>query len=132
MKVYSSLLKSTKTIFFWNYGDIFVPNIMIQNDPILTIFTKKTYFDQIDPINYIFDQTFIDKPDWNNFYKLLGKKFFDHFSQILAYEVILAPEICQNEPILTIFTKMTYFEQIEHINDIFYPISVHKPDWNNF
>ena len=33
-----------------------------------------TYFDQIDPINDIFDQNYVHKPDRNNFYKLLVKK----------------------------------------------------------
>ena len=28
-----------------------------------------TYFDQIDPINDIFDQSYENKPDWKNFYK---------------------------------------------------------------
>ena len=40
---------------------------------------KMTYFDQIDPINDIFDQIFVHKPDWNNFEKLFGKKLFYHF-----------------------------------------------------
>ena len=33
-----------------------------------------TYFDQIDPINEISDQISLNKPDWNNFYKLLVEK----------------------------------------------------------
>ena len=56
------------------------------------------YFDQIDPIN---DQRYVHKPDWNNFYIFLEKNFFDHFHQILTYDVILG----QNDPILAIFTK---------------------------
>ena len=88
-----------------------------------------TYFDQIDPINDIFDQNYVHKPDWNNFYKLLVKKLFDQFSKILTYGVILAPKISE----FWIFSpKMTYFDQIDPINDIFDQIYVHKPDWNNF
>ena len=60
------------------------------------------------------------------------KKLFDQFPKILTYYVILAPKIGQNVPILTIFTKMTYFDQIDPINDIFYQIYVHKLEWNNF
>ena len=30
-----------------------------------------TYFDQIDPINDIFDQSFANKLDWNKFSKFL-------------------------------------------------------------
>ena len=51
-----------------------------------------TYFDQIDPINDIFDQNYVYKPDWNNFSKLLGKKLFDHFPQILTSDVNLDPK----------------------------------------
>ena len=32
----------------------------------------------------------------------------------------------------TFLPKMTFFDQIDHIYDIFfYQISVHKPEWNN-
>ena len=37
------------------------------------------------------------------------KKLLDHFPQILTYDVILAPKIGQNDPILTIFTKNDLF-----------------------
>ena len=39
---------------------------------------KWPIFDQIDPINDYFDQIYVHKPDWNNWYKRLGKKLFDH------------------------------------------------------
>ena len=55
-----------------------------------------TYFDQIGPINYIFVQIYVHKHDWNNFYKPLGKKLFDHFPQILTYDVILVPKMTQS------------------------------------
>ena len=32
---------------------------------------KMTYFDQIDPINVIFDQSYVNKPDWRNVSKFL-------------------------------------------------------------
>ena len=51
------------------------------------------YFDQIDPINDIFDQHYFHKPDLNNFSKFLEKFFSDHFPQILSYDVILAPKM---------------------------------------
>ena len=38
-----------------------------------------TDFDQIDPINDSFDPIYVQKRDWNNFYKLLKKKLFDLF-----------------------------------------------------
>ena len=75
-----------------------------------------TYFDQIDPINDIFDHIPVHKPDLNNFYKLLGRKLFQHFPQISTYDVILAPKMTQ---FLPFSPKMTYFEQINHNNDTF-------------
>ena len=64
-----------------------------------TVSPKMTYFDQIDSINDYFDQIYGHKPDWNNYRKLLVKKVFDHFLQILTYDVILATKLCQNDPI---------------------------------
>ena len=84
-----------------------------------------TYFDQIDPINDIFDQIYVHKPDSNNFYKLLEIKFFDQFHQIFTYDVILAPKMTQFGPFSP---KMTYFHQNDPINDIFDKIFIHKPD----
>ena len=49
-------------------------------------------FDQTDLINDFFDQIYVHKPDRNNFYKLLEKQLFDHFPQILTYDVILDPK----------------------------------------
>ena len=88
-----------------------------------------TYFDQIYASNDIFDQISIHKLDRNNFYKLLGKKLFDHLPQILTYDVIFAPKMTQ---FLQFSPKMTYFAQIYAINEIFDHIYVHKPDRNNF
>ena len=51
-----------------------------------------TYFDQFDPINDYFDQIYVQTPEWNNCQKLLVKKLFDQFPQILTYDVILAPQ----------------------------------------
>ena len=76
-----------------------------------TFSSKMTYFYQIDPINDYFGQFYVHKPDWNNFYKLLEKKLFYHFPQIVKYDVILAPKICQNDPILTNFTNNDLFWQ---------------------
>ena len=56
-------------------------------------------------------------------------KFVDHFHQILSYDVILAPKMSQFGPFSP---KMTYFAQIDPINDIFDQIYVHKTDRNNF
>ena len=46
-----------------------------------------TYFDQIDPINDIFDQTHAHEPDRNSFSKVLEKIFFTTFTifDILCY-----------------------------------------------
>ena len=46
-----------------------------------------------------------------------------------AYDAILVPKITENWPFSP---KMTYFDQIYAINDIFDQISIPKPDWNNF
>ena len=56
-------------------------------------------------------------------------KFFDHFHQILTYDVILAPKMTRFGPFSP---TMAYFDQIDPINDIFVQIYVQKPDWNNF
>ena len=77
-----------------------------------------TFFSQIHPY----------RPPWNNFSNFWVKKFFDHFPKILTYDVIFTPKI---EGIWDIFTKMTYFDQIDPINDYFDQIYVHKPDWYN-
>ena len=61
--------------------------------------------------------------------KNLNEKIFDHFPQILTYGVILAPKMYE---FWTFSPKMTYFEKIDPINDIFAQNYVHKPDWNNF
>ena len=66
-----------------------------------------TYFDQIDPINDIFDQSYVNKPDLHNVSKFLEENFVDHFPQILTYDVILAPKMSPFSP------KMTYFDQID-------------------
>ena len=52
---------------------------------------KNDLFDQINPINDIFDQIYVHKLDWNNFYQLLEIKFFVHFRKILTYDVVLPP-----------------------------------------
>ena len=83
----------------------------------------------MDPINEIFDQIYVHKPDWNNFYKLLGEKLFDQFPKILTYDVILAPKMTQ---FWTFSRKMTYFDLIDASKDIIDQIYVDKPDWNNF
>ena len=57
------------------------------------------------------------------------KKLFDKFPQILTYGVILAPKMSE---FWTFLQKMTYIDQIDHIDDIFDQNYVHKPDWNNF
>ena len=49
---------------------------------------KMTYLDQIDPNNDYFHQIYVNKPDRNNSYKLLEKILFDHFLQILTYDVM--------------------------------------------
>ena len=46
-----------------------------------------------------------------------------------AYDVILVPKMTQIWPFSP---KMTYFDQIDPINDIFDQIYVHKPEWNKF
>ena len=77
-----------------------------------------TFFSQIHPY----------RPPWNNFLIFLVKKFFHHFPKILTYDVILPPKM---RPFGTFSPKMTYFVQIDPINDYFDQIYVHKPDRNN-
>ena len=68
-----------------------------------------TYFDQIDPINDIFDQSYVNKPDLHNVSKFLEENCFDHFPQILTYDVILGHFWGQNDPIVTILIKNDLF-----------------------
>ena len=58
------------------------------------------------------------------FKNFLEKKYLTTFRKFLAFGAILAP----NDPILTISPKITYFDQIDPINDTFDQIYVHKPD----
>ena len=67
---------------------------------------KMTYFGQIDPFNDFFSQIHPWRPPWNNFSKFLEKNFFDHFPQILTYDVILAPKMSHFHQFSP---KMTYF-----------------------
>ena len=87
-----------------------------------------TYFDQIDAINDNFDQFYVHKPDWNNFYKHF-EKFFWPLSLNFGLWRNFGPKMTKFWPFST---KMTYFDQIDPINAIFDQIYVHKPDWNNF
>ena len=105
------------------YDVIFAPK-MTQFGPFSP---KMTYFDQIDPINGNFHQIYVHKSDGSNFYKLL--EIFGPFLQDFTYDVILAPKMTQFWPFSQ---KMTYFDPIDPINDIFDQIYVHKPYWNNF
>ena len=59
------------------------------------------------------------------FRNFLEIKYFDHFHQILTYDVILAPKMTQFGPFSP---KMTYFDQSDPINGIFDQIYVHKHD----
>ena len=87
-----------------------------------------TYFDQINPINDTFDQGYDNKLDRNNFWDSFKKERFSSHHKILTYDVILAPKMT---PFWQFSPKMTYFDKIYAINDIFDHISVHKSDWNN-
>ena len=110
---------------------------------------KMTYFDQIDPINDIFDQIYVHKLDWNNFYQLLEIKFFVHFRKILTYDVILHPKwpnlehFHQKWPILTRFSPlMAFWTKFMFINlteinfsnierKYFWPFSVYFNLWSH-
>ena len=69
-----------------------------------------TYFDQINPINDTFDQSYVNKPDWNNFWDSFKKNNFRPTPKILSYDVILAPKITNFDHF---HQKMTYFDQID-------------------
>ena len=67
-----------------------------------------THFHQIDPINDMFDQRYVNKLDWNNFWDSLKKKNCFVDSKNVDLWRILG---LQNDPTLIIFTK----------NDLFWP-----------
>ena len=54
---------------------------------------------------------------------------FDQFPQILTNNFIFAPKFTK---FWRFSPKMTYFDYIDPINDIFDRIYVYRPDWNNF
>ena len=91
-----------------------------QKDRKLTIFTKNdlfwlhvAYFDQIEPINGIFDNSYLNKSDSNKFWVSFKKIIFSSYHKILTYGVILAPKMIQFWPFPP---KMTNFDQIDPIN----------------
>ena len=88
-----------------------------------------TYFEKIDPINDIFDQIYVHKPDWNNFLDIFRENMVWILSQNFDIWGHFGPK---NDPILPCSPKMTYFDQIDPINDIFDQVYIHKSDWTNF
>ena len=87
-----------------------------------------TYFDQFDPINDINPNSC----PWTwlkYFFKNFRENFFSPLSPIFDLWRHFDP---QNGQILNSDKKMTYFEEIEPINDICDQIKVYKPEWNNF
>ena len=105
--MYSSLLQSIKSIFSGIIGSFSSLKSWSKMSQFWPFSPKTTYFDQSDPINAIFDQIYVHKPDWNNFKKHLQKTFFTTFPKSWP----VASFWPQNDPILTIFTK----------NDLFLP-----------
>ena len=86
-------------------------------------FPNKPILTKLTPYNDIFDQIYLYKLDWNNFFKLLEIKLFDHFPQILTYDASLAPKMTKflpfhlKWPILTKFTPINdIFDHIYFIN----------------
>ena len=86
-----------------------------------------TYFDRIDPVNDLFDQIYVHKPDWNNFYKPLETNFLTTFPKFLP-AVSFGTKMTQ---ILPFSPTITYFDQTYPINDVFDNIDDQKSDWNN-
>ena len=83
-------------------------HILTYMTPLMTFLVK---FNHIDPPRI--------------FFRILDENFFHQFPQILTYDVIFTPKM---RPFGTFSPKMTYFDQIDPINDNFYQIYVHKPD----
>ena len=90
---------------------------------------KMSYFDQIDPINGIFDQTYVHKPDWNNFFKLLERNILPNFPKFWHMVLFRHPKwpnlghFHQKWPILTkltpLITLLTKFMSINMTEIIF-------------
>jgi len=116
--------------FFAHFPQILTYDVILT--PKISLFgpfsPEMTYFDKIDPINDIFDQSYANKPDWKILSKFLVKIFFDHFPKILTYDVILTQKMSLFWPFSP---KMTYFDQIDPINYIFDQSYVNKPDLHN-
>ena len=87
-----------------------------------------TYFCHFDPFNDFLSQIFLCWPPLEIFSKFLVKIFFAHFPKILTYDVMLTPKMSLFWPFSP---KMTYFDQIDSINDVFVQSYVNKPDWHN-
>ena len=68
----------------------------------------------------------IDPP--RKFFQIFSEKIFCPLFQILTYDVIFTPKMRLFWPFSP---KMTYFDQIDPINDIFDQSYVNKPDLHN-
>ena len=106
--------------------------IHLQNSPGIGILTKKyrensknAYFGHLDPFNDFFSQI---HPPWNNFSNFLVKIVLTTFPKFSNMTSFLPPKMSEFG---TCSHKMTYFDQIDSINDYFDQIYVHKPDPNN-
>ena len=77
-----------------------------------------TYFGQIDPINDIFDQIYVHKLHWNNFYKLLEKIMLTYWPKFWLMTSFLPPKwpyfahfhqkcpiLIKSTPLMTFLTK---------------------------
>ena len=91
--------------------------------------SKIACYRDLNPLNGVF---------WPNFLPyLMGLVARDFLSQIWKIEIFVlwnrgARKDARNGHFWPFSPKMTYFDQIDTINDTFYQIYNHKPDWNNF
>ncbi len=121
-------VKNTPLKFCWEYfWNIFSQNL----DHFWPFSPIMTYFDQIDPINDTFDQSYVNKPDWNHFWDSFKKKIFSSHLKMLTYDVILAtkwpnfyhfhqwPILTKLTPLMTLLTKFMYINLTEIIFKIF-------------
>ena len=100
------------------------PKILVYDVILAPKYAKMARFLTLSPRITYFDEIYVHKPGWNNFQKHLVKKLLHKFIQILTYEVILVPKLCQNNPIQTIvyfqiFTKFIYLPKFSKLDSNF-------------
>ena len=91
--------------------------------------SKIACFCDLNPLNVVFRANFVPYP-----MRLNARDFLSHIWNIEIFVLWKGGtwKVVRNGDFGPFSPKMTYFDQMDPINDTFDQIYVHKPDWNNF